>query len=64
MRISVRSYEGLLLELDSDVSEIRDFLGNATRAIRYRVEFWLDDGSKIELANVIPSEIEVVNEPR
>lgn len=25
MRIRVRSYEGLLLELDSDVSEIRDF---------------------------------------
>lgn len=53
-----------MLELDSDVSEIRDFLGNATHAIRYRVEFWLDDGSKLELANVIPSEIEVVNEPR
>ena len=63
MRIKARSYEGIVLELDSEVLVMRDYTREIARAINYRVVILCDDGAKVELTDVNPKEIEVVNEP-
>lgn len=67
MRIKARSYEGILIELDGVARVIRDYTRNIAReiarAIKYRVVILCDDGAKVELTDVYPKEIEVVNEP-
>lgn len=63
MRIKARSYEGIVLELDGDVLVMRDYKREIARVIKYRVVILCDDGAKVELTNVAPKEIEVVNEP-
>lgn len=63
MRIKARSYEGIVLELDGDVRVMRDNNREIARVIKYRVVILCDDGAKVELTNVAPKEIEVVNEP-
>lgn len=63
MRIKARSYEGIVLELDGDVLVMRDYNREIARVIKYRVVILCDDGAKVELTNVAPKEIEVVNEP-
>lgn len=63
MRIKARSYEGIVLELDGDVRVMRDYNREIVRVIKYWVVILCDDGAKVELTNVAPEEIEVVNEP-
>lgn len=63
MRIKARSYEGIVLELDGDVQVLRDYTREIVRVIKYRVVILCDDGAKVELTDVAPKEIEVVNEP-
>ena len=63
MRIKARSYEGIVLELDGDVRVMRDYTREIARVIKYQVVILCDDGAKIELTDVDPKEIEVVNEP-
>lgn len=63
MRIKARSYEGIVLELDGEVRVMRDYTREIARAIKYRVVILCDDGAKVELTDVNPKEIEVVNEP-
>lgn len=63
MRIKARSYEGILIELDGVVQVMRDYTRKIARAIKYRVVILCDDGAKVELTDVDPKEIEVVNEP-
>lgn len=63
MRIKARSYEGILIELDGVARVMRDYTRNIARAIKYRVVILCDDGAKVELTDVDPKEIEVVNEP-
>lgn len=60
MRIKVRSYKGLLVELDSVVDIRRDIARNAVRIIRYQVAILCDDGAEITLRDVAPNEIEVL----
>lgn len=63
MRIKARSYEGIVLELDGDVRVLRDYTREIVRVIKYQVVILCDDGAKVELTDVSPKEIEVVNEP-
>lgn len=63
MRIKARSYEGIVLELDGDVQVMRDYTREIVRVIKYQVVILCDDGAKVELTDVAPKEIEVVNEP-
>lgn len=63
MRIKARSYEGILIELDGVARVMRDYTRKIARAIKYRVVILCDDGAKVELTDVDPKEIEVVNEP-
>lgn len=63
MRIKARSYEGIVLELDGDVRVLRDYTRENVRGIKYQVVILCDDGAKVELTDVAPKEIEVVNEP-
>lgn len=63
MRIKARSYEGIVLELDGDVQVLRDYTREIVRVIKYQVVILCDDGAKVELTDVAPKEIEVVNEP-
>jgi hypothetical protein len=63
MRIKARSYEGIVLELDGDVRVMRDYTREIARVIKYQVVILCDDGAKVELTDVDPKEIEVVNEP-
>lgn len=63
MRIKARSYEGIVLELDGEVRAMRDCTRKIVRIIKYRVVILCDDGAKVELTDVNPKEIEVVNEP-
>lgn len=63
MRIKARSYEGILIELDGVAQVMRDHTRKIARAIKYRVVILCDDGAKVELTDVDPKEIEVVNEP-
>ena len=63
MRIKARSYEGIVIELDRDVRVMRDYTREIVRVIKYRVVILCDDGAKVELTDVAPKEIEVVNEP-
>lgn len=63
MRIKARSYEGIVLELDGDVRVMRDYTRETARVIKYQVVILCDDGAKVELTDVDPKEIEVVNEP-
>jgi hypothetical protein len=63
MRIKARSYEGIVLELDGEVRVMRDYTREIARVIKYRVVILFDDGAKVELTDVNPKEIEVVNEP-
>lgn len=42
---------------------MRDYTRKIVRAIKYRVVILCDDGAKVELTDVDPKEIEVVNEP-
>lgn len=63
MRIKARSYEGIVLELDGKVRVMRDYTREIARIIKYRVVILCDDGAKVELTDVNPKEIEVVNEP-
>lgn len=63
MRIKARSYEGIVLELDSEVRVMRDYTREIARMIKYLVVILCDDGAKVELTDVNPKEIEVVNEP-
>ena len=63
MRIKARSYEGIVLELDGVAQVMRDYTSKIVRAIKYRVVILCDDGAKVELTDVDPKEIEVVNEP-
>lgn len=63
MRIKARSYEGILIELDGVAQVMRDYTRKIVRAIKYRVVILCDDGAKVELTDVDPKEIEVVNEP-
>ena len=63
MRIKARSYEGIVLELDGDVRVTRDYTREIARVIKYQVVILCDDGAKVELTDVAPKEIEVVNEP-
>lgn len=63
MRIKARSYEGIVLELDGEVRVMRDYTREIARVIKYRVVILCDDGAKVELTDVKPKEIEVVNEP-
>lgn len=63
MRIKARSYEGIVLELDRDVRVLRDYTREIVRVIKYQVVILCDDGAKVELTDVAPKEIEVVNEP-
>lgn len=63
MRIKARSYEGILIELDGVAQVMRDYTRKIARAIKYRVVILCDDGAKVELTDVYPKEIEVVNEP-
>lgn len=60
MKIKVRTYEGIILELDSAVHVLRDCLRNAVQVIRYRIVILCADGAKVELADVRPEEIEVL----
>lgn len=62
MRIKARSYEGIVLELDGDVRVMRDYTREIARVIKYRVVILRDDGAKVELTDVNPKEIEVINE--
>lgn len=63
MRIKARSYEGIVLELDGDVRVMRDYTREIARVIKYQVVILCDDGAKVELTDVDPKEIDVVNEP-
>lgn len=63
MRIKARSYEGIVLELDGDVRVMRDYTREIARVIKYQVVILCDDCAKVELTDVDPKEIEVVNEP-
>lgn len=63
MRIKARSYEGIVLELDGEVRVMRDYTREIARVIKYRVVILCDDDAKVELTDVKPKEIEVVNEP-
>lgn len=63
MRIKARSYERIVLELDGDVRVLRDYTREIVRVIKYQVVILCDDGAKVELTDVAPKEIEVVNEP-
>lgn len=63
MRIKARSYEGILIELDGVAQVMREYTRKISRAIKYRVVILCDDGAKVELTDVDPKEIEVVNEP-
>lgn len=63
MRIKARSYEGIVLKLDGDVRVMRDYTREIARVIKYQVVILCDDGAKVELTDVAPKEIEVVNEP-
>ena len=63
MRIKARSYEGIVLELDGEVRVMRDYTREIARVIKNRVVILCDDGAKVELTDVNPKEIEVVNEP-
>ena len=63
MRIKARSYEGIVLELDGDVRALRDYTREIVRVIKYQVVILCDDGAKVELTDVAPKEIQVVNEP-
>ena len=63
MRIKARSYEGIVLELDGEVRVMRDYTREIARVIKYRVVILCDDVAKVELTDVNPKEIEVVNEP-
>lgn len=63
MRIKARSYEEIVLELDGDVRVLRDYTREIVRVIKYQVVILCDDGAKVELTDVAPKEIEVVNEP-
>ena len=63
MRIKARNYEGIVLELGEDVRVMRDYTRKNARVIKYQVVILCDDGAKVELTDVYPKEIEVVNEP-
>jgi hypothetical protein len=63
MRIKARSYEGIVLELDGEVRAMRDCTRKIVRVVKYRVVILCDDDAKVELMDVYPREIEVVNEP-
>ena len=63
MRIKARGYEGIALELDREMRVLRDYNREIARVIKYRVVILCDDGAKVELTDVAPKEIEVVNEP-
>lgn len=63
MRIKARSYEGIVLELDGDVRVMRDYAREIARVTKHQVVILCDDGAKVELTDVDPKEIEVVNEP-
>ena len=52
-----------MLELDGEVRVMRDYTREIARVIKYRVVILCDDGAKVELTDVNPKEIEVVNEP-
>ena len=61
MRIKIGNYEGILLEAESTVCVVRDFSSEVVREITYRVVILCDDSAKIELDEVSPLEIEVIN---
>ena len=63
MRIKARSYEGILIELDGVARVMRDYTREIAHTIKYRVVILCDDGAKVDLMDVDPKEIEVVNEP-
>lgn len=62
MRIKVRGYEGILVELDSACDILRDATREMVRVIRYCVTIICDDNATVKLDRVNPSEIEVINE--
>ena len=42
---------------------LRDYTREIVRVIKYQVVILCDDGANVELTDVAPKEIEVVNEP-
>lgn len=62
MRIKVRGYEGVLINLDSVVDIFRDVTQKRVRVIRYCVTIICDDEATVKLDCVKPNEIEVINE--
>lgn len=62
MRIKVRGYEGILVEMDSACDIFRDATREMVRVIRYCVTIICDDGATVKLDRVNTSEIEVINE--
>lgn len=62
MRIKVRGYNGILIELDSCCDILRNVRGERVRVIHYCVTIACDDGATVKIDRVKSSEIEVVND--
>lgn len=60
MKVNVRGYEGILVELSSEIMTVTDLCGQSSSVAEYCVSILLDDGAKVEIERVRPCEIEVL----